>query len=138
MKFHGFLHGHTKLPAEKRKQIPLAWGLTVAWFLFGIGPFAVIGNWIFGEPGAGRAGWLFGIPSIWVWQILFWLLGIALLWFLAYHMEMATMPKKNVEALTDDVEDAYPEAKRLINCEVSYFYHSRNDVPHLGVLRQEE
>ncbi len=106
MKFHGFLHGHTKLPAEKRKQIPLAWGLTVAWFLFGIGPFAVIGNWIFGEPGAGRAGWLFGIPSIWVWQILFWLLGIALLWFLAYHMEMATMPKKNVEALTDDVEDA--------------------------------
>ena len=65
----------------------------------------MIGNWIFGEPDAGRDGWLFGIPSIWAWQILFWLLGIGLLWFLAYHMEMATVPKKDVEALIDDVGD---------------------------------
>lgn len=105
MKFHGFLREHTRLPPAKRKQVPLAWCLTLAWFLIGVGPFAVIGNWIFGEPGAGRDGWLFGIPSIWAWQILFWLLGIGLLWFLAYHMEMATVPKKDVEALIDDIGD---------------------------------
>ena len=66
----------------------------------------MIGNWIFGEPAAGRDGWTFGIPSIWAWQILFWLLGIALLWFLAYRMEMATVPAKDVEALVDDIGDA--------------------------------
>ena len=104
-----FCAQHTRLPPEKRKQVPLAWGLTIAWFLLGIGPLAVIGNWIFGEPGAGRGGWLFGIPSIWAWQILFWLLGIGLLWFLAYYMEMATLPKKQVEALIDDIGDTTVE-----------------------------
>jgi solute:Na+ symporter, SSS family len=106
LKFHAFLREHARLPAVKRKQVPLAWVLTIAWFLFAIGPCAVIGNWIFGEPGAGRDAWLFGIPSIWAWQILFWLLGIALLWFLAYHMEMATLPKKEVEALVEDIGDS--------------------------------
>jgi solute:Na+ symporter, SSS family len=105
LKFHAFLREHARLPAVKRKQVPLAWVLTIAWFLFAIGPCAVIGNWIFGEPGAGRDAWLFGIPSIWAWQILFWLLGIALLWFLAYRMEMATLPKKQVEALAEDIGD---------------------------------
>jgi SSS family solute:Na+ symporter len=109
MKFHAFLREHTKLPPEKRQQVPLAWGLTIAWLLLGIGPLAVIGNWIFGEPNAGREGWLLGIPSIWGWQILFWLLGIGLLWFLAYYMEMATVPKKQVEALIDDIGDTTVE-----------------------------
>ena len=103
MKFHAFLREHARLPALKRKQVPLAWVLTIAWFLFAIGPLAVIGNWIFGEPGKGPDAWLFGIPSIWAWQILFWLLGIGLLWFLAYRMEMATLPKKDVEALVEDI-----------------------------------
>lgn len=105
MKFHGFLRDHTQLPASRRPLVPLAWVLTLAWFMLGIGPGAVIGNWIFGEPGAGEDGWLFGIPSIWAWQILFWLLGIALLWFLAYRLEMATLPAKRVEALVDDIGD---------------------------------
>jgi Na+/proline symporter len=105
MKFHIFLREHTHLPPAKRNHIPLAWVLTLTWFLVGVGPGAVLGNWIFGEPTAGRRAWLFGIPSIWAWQILFWLLGIALLWFLAYHLEMATMPKKEVEALVDDIGD---------------------------------
>lgn len=109
MKFHAFLREHTPLPAAKRRQVPLAWMLTLAWFLLGIGPGAVLGNWIFGEPAAGRPAWLFGIPSIWAWQILFWLLGIALLWFLAYHMEMATVPKKEVEALVEDIGDTTRE-----------------------------
>ncbi|MFO1120083.1 MAG: sodium:solute symporter family protein [Rhodospirillales bacterium] len=105
MKFHNFLRDHAQLPAGKRRLKPLAWGLTIGWILLAIGPGVVIGNWIFGAPSAGRHGWLFGIPSIWAWQILFWMLGIALLWFLAYRMEMATMPAKDVEALVDDVGD---------------------------------
>lgn len=106
MKFHAFLREHTQLPADKRRLVPLAWAVTIAWFLLAIGPGAVIGNWIFGEPTAGRDGWTFGIPSIWAWQICFWLLGVALLWFLAYRMEMATVPGKDVEALVDDIGDS--------------------------------
>jgi len=105
MKFHSFLREHTQLASSKRALVPLAWALTIAWFVFAIGPGAVVGNWIFGEPSAGRSGWTFGIPSIWAWQILFWLLGIGLLWFLAYRMEMATVPAKDVEALIDDIGD---------------------------------
>jgi hypothetical protein len=73
----------------------------------------VIGNWIFGEPPAGRNGWTFGIPSIWAWQILFWILGVGLLWFLAYRMEMATVPVKNVEALVEDIGDTLMPAASL-------------------------
>ena len=105
MKFHTFLREHASLPEAKRALIPFAWAITLAWFFFAIGPGTVIGNWIFGEPAAGRDGWTFGIPSIWAWQILFWLAGIAMLWFLAYRMEMATVPNKEVQALVEDIGD---------------------------------
>jgi len=38
-------------------------------------------------------------------QILFWALGVGMMWFLAYKMEMSTMPDKEVEALTEDIGD---------------------------------
>ena len=105
MKYHNFLREHASLPQAKRHLIPVAWVVTLAWFFFGIGPGAVIGNEIFGAPDAGRDGWTFGIPSIWAWQILFWLLGVAMMWFLAYKMEMSSVPKAEVEALVEDIGD---------------------------------
>ena len=96
---------HASLPQAKRHLIPVAWVVTLAWFFFGIGPGAVIGNDIFGAPDAGREGWTFGIPSIWAWQILFWLLGVAMMWFLAYKMELSSVPKAEVEALVEDIGD---------------------------------
>ena len=111
MKFHDFLRRHAALPGHKRRLVPWAWALTLLWFCFAIGPGAVLGNWIFGAPDAGTEGWLFGIPSIWAWQILFWGLGVLLMWFLAYKMELSTVPGKEVEALTEDIGDA-PEGQR--------------------------
>ncbi|NKB55623.1 MAG: sodium:solute symporter family protein [Alphaproteobacteria bacterium] len=105
MKYHNFLRQHASLPAEKKGLIPIAWIITLAWMFFGIGPGAVIGNDIFGAPNAGVDGWTFGIPSIWAWQILFWLLGVFMMWFLAYKMEMSTVPDTEVEALVDDIGD---------------------------------
>jgi Na+/proline symporter len=105
MKFHNFLREHGSLPDSKRGLIPIAWIVTLGWFFFGIGPGAVIGNYIFGEPGAGRDAWTFGIPSIWAWQILFWLLGVGMMWFLAYKMEMGTVPETEVQALIEDIGD---------------------------------
>ena len=106
MTYHNFLREHATLPADKQRLKPIAWIITLAWMFFGIGPGAVIGNDIFGAPDAGPDGWTFGMPSIWAWQILFWLLGVAMMWFLAYKMEMSTLPQKEVEALVEDIGDA--------------------------------
>jgi len=110
MKYHNFLREHASLSPEKKGLVPIAWIVTLAWFFFGIGPGAVIGNDIFGAPNAGVDGWTFGIPSIWAWQIIFWVLGVAMMWFLAYKMEMSTMPDKEVEALTEDIGDVSGQA----------------------------
>ena len=110
MKYHNFLREHASLSPEKKGLVPIAWIVTLAWFFFGIGPGAVIGNDIFGAPNAGVEGWTFGIPSIWAWQILFWILGVGMMWFLAYKMEMSTVPDKEVEALTEDIGDASGQA----------------------------
>ena len=105
MKYHDFLRQHASLAPEKKGLMPVAWIITLAWMFFGIGPGAVIGNDIFGAPNAGVDGWTFGIPSIWAWQILFWILGVFMMWFLAYKMEMSTVPDTDVEALVDDIGD---------------------------------
>lgn len=105
MKYHNFLREHASLPASKQGLKPIAWIITLGWMFFGIGPGAVIGNDIFGAPNAGYDAWTFGMPSIWAWQILWWALGVGMMWFLAYKMEMSTLPTKEVEALVDDIGD---------------------------------
>ncbi|MDH5798284.1 MAG: sodium:solute symporter, partial [Paracoccaceae bacterium] len=105
MKYHNFLREHATLSASKQGLKPIAWIITLAWLFFGIGPGAVLGNDIFGAPNAGVAGWTFGIPSVWAWQILFWILGVGMMWFLAYKMEMSTVPDREVEALVEDIGD---------------------------------
>jgi len=106
MKYHNFLREHGSLPASKKGLIPIAWIITLAWMFFGIGPGAVIGNDIFGSPDAGTPdAWTFGMPSIWAWQILFWILGVGMMWFLAYKMEMSTAPETEVKALVEDIGD---------------------------------
>jgi len=104
-KYHDFLADHAGLPASKQSLKPAAWIITIAWLFFGIGPGAVIGNDIFGSPND-ISTWTFGIPSIWAWQILFWVLGCGMMWFLAYKMEMSTMPKRSVSALVEDIGDS--------------------------------
>ncbi len=111
MKYHDFLREHAGLSADKKKLVPIAWIVTLAWMFFGIGPGAVIGNTIFGAPDAGVEGWTFGIPSIWAWQILFWVLGAAMMWFLAYRMEMSTVPEREIQALVEDIGDVTAPAE---------------------------
>jgi solute:Na+ symporter, SSS family len=113
MEFHTFLAQHAALPPERRKLIPLAWIITLAWFFFGIGPGAVIGNWIFGNPNE-PATWIFGMPPIWAWQLLFWALGVAMMWFLAYIMQMSTVPETEVESLADDIAEIERERARAM------------------------
>ena len=106
MQFHDFLREHASLPAAKKGLVPIAWIIVLVWFFFGIGPGAVIGNTIFGNPND-YATWTFGMPSIWAWQILWWALGVFMMWFLAYKMEMSTIPEKEVIALREDIGDEH-------------------------------
>ncbi len=105
MKFHNFLREHTASTSSNRQSLkPIAWIITLAWFFFGVGPGAVIGNTIFGNPNDATT-WIFGMPSIWAWQLLWWAIGVFMMWFLAYKMGMSTVPDKKVEVLYDDIGD---------------------------------
>ena len=112
MRFHEFLREYGSMPEEKRSFIPMGWIFALLWFFFAVGPGAVIGNTIFGDPNA-PSTWPFGIPSIWIWQILWWSLGVFMMWFLAYKLEMSLAPRRHVEALVDDIGDLGEGEDRL-------------------------
>ncbi|MDH5526167.1 MAG: sodium:solute symporter family protein [Nitrospirota bacterium] len=105
--YHHLLRDYAALPEKKRKLKPVAWAMVIGWFLLAFGPGAVIGNTVFGNPNE-PSTWMFGIPSIWAWQILFWLLGVGMMWFLAYKMELSTMADDHVLVAVDDTGDPIP------------------------------
>ena len=85
----------------QKKNIGLAWVLTLIWFLVGFGPFATIGNSIFSDPNAPSLWAPFGLPSLWIWQIIFLCYGIFVMWFLAFYMGMSDpIDPKKVETLS--------------------------------------
>jgi Na+/proline symporter len=110
MKFHDYLKEHAGLPESKKNLVPVAWVIVIVWFMFAQGPGAVVGNTIFGNP-TDSSTWLFGMPSIWLWQIIWWALGVAMMWFLAYKLEMSTIPAKEIEVLIEDIGDAAAATK---------------------------
>ncbi len=94
-KFHDFLRGFSA-PGQRRLRA-LAWAMTLAWLFFAVGPGALIGNDAFGAPGAGAGHWVLGVPSLWAWQLIWWVLGVLVIWFLAYKMELSTIHGSSVE-----------------------------------------
>lgn len=103
-KFHDFLKEHAGVPESKKGLVPMAWIIVIVWFIFAQGPGVVIGNTLFGNPND-AATWIFGMPSIWVWQIIWWALGVGMMWFLAYKLGMSTIPTKEIEVLVEDIGD---------------------------------
>ncbi len=99
-RFHDFLSQHDRM--RRRWLVTIAWGVVLIWFFFAIGPGAILGNYLFGDPAAGHENWDFAIPSIWVWQLLWWGAGVLLIWFLAFKLELATSHIGKVVPLADD------------------------------------
>ena len=85
-KRHAFLSEVAGVPASKKKLVPLAYCLVIFWFLFGFGPFAMIGNTLFSDPNIPATWAPFNLPSIWIWQLVFLFFGIFVMWFLAFYM----------------------------------------------------
>ena len=88
-KRHAFLQEVSGLSVARRKKTTLAWILTLVWFLIGFGPFATIGNTVFSNPNDPTTWSPLGLPSIWVWQLLFLIYGIFVMWFLAFQMGLS-------------------------------------------------
>ena len=101
-KKHQLLQAITGLNKERKKKVKLAWALTLFWFLVGFGPFATIGNDLFSNPNSPSLWTPFGLPSLWVWQLVFLGYGIFVMWFLAFHMGMSEPidPKKVKRQIT--------------------------------------
>ena len=96
MRYHDFLHAHAA-PAPGRPRLKtFAVVVVLVWMFFAVGPGAVVGNYVFGAPNDGLAGWDFGTPSLWVWQILWWALGVVMLWLLAYKLDFSTAPAQAI------------------------------------------
>jgi SSS family solute:Na+ symporter len=97
MRFHEFLAEAAPRAPYASLWRPIAWAATLGWFFFALGPGLLFGVDFFGAPNAGPTAWLFGIPSIWAWQILAWALGVLLLWLLAYRLSMSRPPPRPIE-----------------------------------------
>ena len=85
---HRWLDEQTRLPSRKRRWVRPITVLMLLWMGFAAGPGAVLGNTLFGDP-ADPTTWLFGFPSIWVWQLGGWAIGVGLLAALAYFLELS-------------------------------------------------
>lgn len=94
-----FLRGYMQPRYSNRALRPAAWSATLAWLFLAIGPGVVLGNIAFGAPDAGYEAWAVGMPSLWAWTILFWVLGVFLIWFLSYKMELASDSGREITVL---------------------------------------
>jgi SSS family solute:Na+ symporter len=102
-KRHAFLQDVSGISPDRQKHVPLAWGLTLFWFLVGFGPFAVVGNTLFSDPNTPSTWGPFGLPSLWVWQLFFLAFGIFVMWFLAFHIGLSKpVEPEEVERLRDE------------------------------------
>ena len=98
-KHHAFIQAVSGLTAGQKKWVTPAWILTVVWFLVGFGPFATVGNTLFSDPNAPGTWAPFGLPSLWVWQLLMLLFGIFVMWMLAFKVGLSKpIPIENVSA----------------------------------------
>lgn len=98
-RYHGFYKNYGAPISRKRWSKPVAGVIVLVWMFFAIGPGAVIGNIFFGAPNEGYEAWNFGMPSIWAWQIIWWALGVGMIWYLAYKMEMSTDLERDIDRI---------------------------------------
>jgi Na+/proline symporter len=76
-------------PSEAGKKWRSAMKIAVpVWYFFAIGPACILGN---------RAFSFAGFPSLWSWQIIWWILGIIMMWALCFKAEMATTNETQIK-----------------------------------------
>lgn len=103
---HRYLNDHVRKVPRRSRRAPNAWIMMIVWFLFAIGPGAILGNRVFGDPAAGPDGWRLILPSLWAWQVVWWVSGALMLWYLGYRMNLTSDPIRHIDPLVSDAADA--------------------------------
>ncbi len=81
-------------PTESQKAWRKAmWVIVPLWYLFAIGPFAVIGNSAFS---------FLGFPPLWSWQIVWWLLGVIMMWGLCFKAGLSFLGEAQIQRAERD------------------------------------
>jgi SSS family solute:Na+ symporter len=62
--------------------------LVPIWYFFALGPGVLLGNSAFK---------FCGFPAIWSWQIVWWIIGIVMMWALCFKAEMSTTTAEQIE-----------------------------------------
>ena len=79
---------------------PLIWYSTIVWAFLAYGPGAVLGNTFFSDPlFTSLTSANLGIPSLLAWQILFWLLGVFVVWCFAEKIGFGHLSKNNINPI---------------------------------------
>lgn len=84
-RLHDAFAAHGRTDFGNRTARGAKWSLTLIWAYLALGPGAILGNTFFSQPIFTEAEASLGVPSLWVWQLLFWLVGVMLVWWLAYR-----------------------------------------------------
>jgi Na+/proline symporter len=81
--------GRIDRPNEEQKKWRKAmWVIVPVWYFFGIGPGAVLGNHAFA---------FMGFPPLWSWQIVWWLLGILMMWGLCFKAGLSFLGEEQIQ-----------------------------------------
>jgi Na+/proline symporter len=67
------------------------WSLPLLWAFLAVGPGAILGNTFFSHPIFINKDAALGVPSLWVWQVIFWITGVLLVWWLAYRVRLSVI-----------------------------------------------
>jgi len=97
------------MPAQGNWGRSVFWSVMLLWGFLAYGPGAILGNTFFSQPIFTDLEATLGIPSIWVWQILFWLIGVMIIWWLAYKVGLG----RTTETLIKPIEMGSPDERRI-------------------------
>lgn len=75
------------------------WSLTLIWAFLALGPGAILGNTFFSQPIFTEGTAALGLPSLWVWQLLFWLIGVPLVWWLGEPTRLGETSEDGLRAI---------------------------------------
>jgi solute:Na+ symporter, SSS family len=88
---HGSFQRDHRIDFGGRGVRSAKWSLTLLWVFLALGPGAILGNTFFAHPIFTEADIALGVPSLWVWQVFFWIIGVLLVWWLAYRSRLSTV-----------------------------------------------
>jgi SSS family solute:Na+ symporter len=81
-------------PTESQRAWRRAmWVIVPVWYIFAIGPGAVIGNSAFA---------FLGFPPLWSWQIVWWLVGIVMMWGLCFKAGLSFLGEAQIQRAERD------------------------------------